>query len=86
MWVDNDGNIRQMKIDADIDFDKLSAITGDKTASSLKLGLSLTIKYSGFGQSVNISKPANALPFEDLIKGSRGNASEGNAGASRTAS
>lgn len=77
LWVDEDNNLRQVKVVMEMNMGDFSGLAGssplgDQIVSSLIMKLDMTAKLSGFGQDVEITKPENAMPFEDLLGGSLG--------------
>ena len=85
-WIDGDNTLRQMKLSGDMDLGQLSGIAGDKSASSLKMAISATAKYSALGQNVDFSAPRNALSFKELLNGLGSSLGSGAAGVGGGAS
>lgn len=71
LWIDDDLNIRQMKMDMDVDLAEIAGIFGDEhdvaDVESITMNIVMTMKYSAFGEDVDIEAPEDALPFEELM-------------------
>lgn len=79
LWIDSENNIRQIRINLDVNMETLAAMGGSALSSDqaealkeAKLKMSGTIKLSAFGGQFSISAPANPKPMGDLMSGLRG--------------
>lgn len=75
MWVDKDNNMRQLKVNVEIDGKAISDAAGSMTGSDSSstggleaITLDFTAKFSRFGEDFNITKPeGDILKLEDLM-------------------
>lgn len=75
MWVDKDNNMRQLKVNVEIDGKAISDAAGSLTGSDNSstggleaITLDVTAKFSRFGEDFNIAKPeGEILKIEDLM-------------------
>lgn len=90
MWVDKDNNMRQLKVNVEIDGKAISDAAGSLTGSDSSstggleaITLDVTAKFSRFGEDFNIAKPeGEILKIEDLMGSSGLGSSLGGLGGS----
>jgi hypothetical protein len=76
MWIDGDDNLRQLKIDMELNPAGLSQMGTSlldkdqvKALEDLNIALTVTVTASRFNEDVDISAPENPLKLEDLLGG-----------------
>lgn len=71
LWIDEDDNIRRYRMDMNLDMGELARTIGDdsdaRDLETMTLKITTTLKYSAFGEDMEIEAPSDTLPFEDLL-------------------
>jgi len=70
-WIDSDNNLRQERIDMELNFGDISRLAGDdKEAEQMKsmvMKLSMTMKFSGYDEAADIIAPEDTTPMKSFF-------------------
>jgi len=70
-WIDAVNNLRQGRIDMEINFGDIAGLAGDdEEAAHLKpvvMKISMTMKFSGYGEAVDIIAPEDTTSMKSFF-------------------